>query len=61
MHQLSVRPTWQTALVRKMLKTHPSDFQIYFMDGLYKNQYNAFKTLINYECMVSHDVIHLMN
>lgn len=32
-HQLAVQPTWQTVVLRKTLKGHPTDFQINFMDG----------------------------
>ncbi|XP_008279667.1 zona pellucida sperm-binding protein 3 [Stegastes partitus] len=31
-HQLAVRPTWQTYVMRKRLKGRPSDFQIKLMD-----------------------------
>uniref|UniRef100_A0A3B4UAX8 ZP domain-containing protein n=1 Tax=Seriola dumerili TaxID=41447 RepID=A0A3B4UAX8_SERDU len=33
-YQLAVKPTWQTAVVRKTLKGRPSDFQIELMAGI---------------------------
>lgn len=36
MHQLTVQPTWRTAVVRKKLKGSPQEFQIELMDGAFK-------------------------
>lgn len=32
-HQLVLKPTWKTAVMRKKLKGRPSDFRIGLMDG----------------------------
>lgn len=36
MYQLTVKPTWQTVVMRKGLKGRPNDFQIELMDGTFK-------------------------
>lgn len=36
-YQLTVQPTWETAVVRKRLKGSPNDFQIELMDGTFKD------------------------
>lgn len=36
MHQLTVQPTWETALLSKRLKGRPTDFHIQLMDGVFK-------------------------
>lgn len=36
MHQLTVQPTWKTAVVRKKLKGRTNDFQVELMDGMFK-------------------------
>lgn len=37
MHQLTVQPTWRTAVVRKKLRGSPQEFQIELMDGAFKD------------------------
>lgn len=51
MHRLTVRPTWNTAVVHKMLKGSLNDFQIELMDGMFKQLWIlVIKSCFSFQC-----------
>ncbi|XP_071354412.1 zona pellucida sperm-binding protein 3-like [Trachinotus anak] len=57
-YQLAVKPTWQTAVVRKRLKGRPSDFQIELMDDSWsipaKSQVYQLGQTVNFQVSAPH-------
>uniref|UniRef100_UPI003AAEB020 uncharacterized protein n=1 Tax=Centroberyx gerrardi TaxID=166262 RepID=UPI003AAEB020 len=57
-YQLAVRPTWQTAIVRKRLKGRPNDFQIQLMDDSWtrpaKSQVYQLGQTVNFQVSAPH-------
>ncbi|KAF7662987.1 hypothetical protein LDENG_00222220 [Lucifuga dentata] len=56
--QLAVRPTWQTAIMRKRLRGHPKEFQIQLMDDLWsrlaKSQVYQLGQTVNFQVSAPH-------
>lgn len=58
MYQLAVKPTWQTAVLRKRLKGRPNDFHIDLMDGMCKKKNVIIQTLLNAKNVLSCDTLN---